>query len=253
MPRLHRAPRTRRRRVVATLAAALATIGIVLLGATLRRWSYSGQIAVPAAVVAAGLLLVGVTGLVWARRTMPAAEQADHAEQRARGQLDGLPPGAVHRGGRIHMSSQRAWTRVLIPVLATVMVLLGGLVALVAGTERDVEMLIGGCVVIALGALLFWVRYRIGGTTLTIGPEGVTRTRPHRTVAWRDLAAAHIDRQQLHLVVRREVLRDETVSIPIGVLEIDPVRLLELLANQRNLGLGLPYGTPLPAPSSRGH
>lgn len=223
-----------------------------MLSAIVRTWQRTEQVSGPMLVAAAALVLVGSAAAFWAWRTMPAAERRDHLQQRADGHVDGLPAGATRRGGRIRLSSQQAWTRWLLPVLGTVMLLLGALVVAAALTEADVEMLIGGGVVLAMGVLMFWVRYRVGGVTVTIGPEGVTRTRPHRTVGWRDLVAAHVARQQLHLVVGREVLGAETVSIPIGVLEIDPVRLLELIANERNLALGLPYGTPLPSPDLRG-
>src|SRR5699024_9146469 len=107
------------------------------------------------------ILLLGAAVHTWGRRGILAATRADAAGLAGTDFSDGLPAGAFFDDGRIGVRSQGHWTKVLLPVLGSLMLLLGALIALAAG--EDTEMLLGGCGVMLLGLMMFWVLYRTGG------------------------------------------------------------------------------------------
>ncbi|HIZ36106.1 MAG TPA: hypothetical protein H9815_10035 [Candidatus Ruania gallistercoris] len=242
MPRLGQLPRTRRRRAAITLGLFLVTIGGALVAAV----STLEALVHPVFGVGLVVLLLGVAVHTWGRRGILAATRADTAGLAGTDFSDGLPAGAFFDDGRIGVRSQGLWTKVLLPVLGSLMLLLGALIALAAGA--DTEMLLGGCGVMLLGLMMFWVLYRTGGTVLWIDRHGLTRARPPAQVRWQDLTGSYLHRNALHLRTRSRhgLLRRRTVVVPVGVLEIGTGNLITLIGQVRSVALGLPPGTPMP-------
>ncbi|WP_109472833.1 hypothetical protein [Ornithinimicrobium cavernae] len=225
MARLDNMPRTRRRRAAGSIGAGIALIGGTLAVTAVR----AGAGIHPVMVVGLVIMAAGVALLVWGTRGHATAEEADRRTLVREGRWDGLPAGTFEEDGRIGLRSQKLWTRIVLPVLGVLMLLLGGVIAL--ASEGDTEMLLGGCGVMALGLLMFSVVYATAGTVYWLDPDGVSRERwPRRRAAWSEIADVTVHRNRVLLGLQDS---RRAFVISAGVLEISTPALVQLLTTLR--------------------